>query len=129
MFWKFYILVILIPEYFQVKCFQGCLFIFGNLGFDFPRFWKCHRHYNARVFKFFFNWNIVDLQCCISFGVQHIDSVINTHIYIYIYIPFFRLFSVIGYYRYWKRFHVLYSRSLWVICVTHSSVYLLFPDS
>ena len=45
-------------------------------------------------FNFIFYWNIVDLQCCISSGVQQSD-----YLHIYIYASFFRFFSYIGYYR------------------------------
>lgn len=37
MFWKFYVVLIIIPEYFQGKCFRWCLFAFRNLGFVFRR--------------------------------------------------------------------------------------------
>ena len=41
-----------------------------------------------------FYLSIIDLQCCVS-GVQQSDSVI--HLYMYLF--FFRLFSIIGYYK------------------------------
>ena len=44
------------------------------------------------LLKFFLNWSIVELQCCVSFSTVH-------QLYIYIYPLFFKLFSHIGHYR------------------------------
>ena len=48
----------------------------------------------------FFYWSLVDLQCCVSFRCT---ANCHLHIYVYIfillYILFFRLFSLIGYYK------------------------------
>ena len=44
---------------------------------------------------FILYWSIVELQCCVSFGVQQSDLVIHIHV-IY---SFFRFLSHIGYYR------------------------------
>ena len=46
---------------------------------------------------FFFNWNIVDLECSISFGVQQSESVLHIHVATLFF--FLRFFSHIGYYR------------------------------
>ena len=57
-------------------------------------------------FFFFFNWRIVDLQCCVS-DVQKIDSVTiyidnkpkQSHCECYMYVSFFTLFFITGYYK------------------------------
>ena len=38
-----------------------------------------HKVYKTFHLKSFY-WHIVDLQCCISFGVQQSDTVIHTHV-------------------------------------------------
>ena len=48
---------------------------------------------------------------------------------IHIYILFFKLFSLIGYYRILSRVPVLYSLSLLIIYFICSSVYMLIPHS
>ena len=57
------------------------------------------------IFIIFFYGSIVDLQCCISFRCTANDSVISGVQYVqqmiqlYIYVLFFRFFSLIGSYR------------------------------
>ena len=77
---------------------------------------------------FFFKLSIVDLQCHVSFRCR---AVIQLHmcvcVYIcimYIYVIFFRFFSLIGYCTILSRVPELYSRSLLFICLTYSRVYL-----
>ena len=70
-------------------------------------------------FNLFFKWSIVYLQYfrytakCFS----------------YICIFFFKFFSIIGHYRYWIEFPVLYSRSFLFFCFIYSSMYLSVPSS
>ena len=76
-------------------------------------------------------WSIVNLQCCVSSGVQQSESVVRIHTYthtdIYIYIhSFLHFFS---HTENWIKFPVLYSRSLLVIYFIYSSVYMSIPIS
>ena len=59
-------------------------------------------HCPSRTFLFFpfinfFNWSVVDLECCVSFRCT-VKWFSHTYIYTHIYInlSFFRLFSIIG---------------------------------
>ena len=75
---------------------------------------------------FFFNWSIVDLQCCISFSCTA-----KWFSYIFFFnIFFFRFFSHIGYYKILSIVPcALYSRSMLVIYFIYNSVYMLIPNS
>ena len=55
------------------------------------------------------------------------NSQLDLVIYQYVYINFFRLFSIIDYY--WVQFPVPYSRSLLFTYFIYSSVYILIPNS
>ena len=83
---------------------------------------------------FFFNWSIVDLQCCVNFrctaqSFSYVYVCIYVCVCLYIYAFFFRFFSLIGYYKILRSFPVLYDRSLLVIYFIYSSVYMLIPNS
>ena len=66
----------------------------------------------------FFNGSIVDLQYCISF--RYIAKQFS-------YIYFFRLYSIIGYYKKLNMVPCLYSKSFLFICFMYSSLYLFIP--
>ena len=78
--------------------------------------------------KIFTNWNVVDLQCCVSLRyIAKWFSYIIFYIYIYF---FFILFSIIYYY---KELNIvpydLHSRSLAIIYYTYNSVHPWIPNS
>ena len=53
-----------------------------------------------------------------------------TRMYIfYIFVFFFRLFSIVGYYKIFNIVPILYSKSLLFIYFTYGSVYMLIPNS
>ena len=73
-----------------------------------------------------FYWNMVDLQCWISFRYTEI-WISYTYTYIH---PFFKFFSHIGHYRVLSvYFPVVYIRSLLLIYSIYSSVYISIPTS
>ena len=79
------------------------------------------------------NWGIVDLQCCVSF--RHITMLFISicicvfmlkYVFIFIQMLFlYRLLSNIEY----SSLCYIYNRSLLFICLIHSSIYMLLPDS
>ena len=79
--------------------------------------WKC-------VYFNFFYWNVAYWQCCDSFkwtmkGFSHTYTCIQCSSNS----PPIQTST-----KYWVEFHVLYSRSLWVIHLKYNSVYMLIPN-
>ena len=99
---------------------EGKLFSFKRI---FPRAFHllCLKNY-----LFIYYWSLVGLQCFVSFRCT---AKWFREIHIFIYLFFFRFFSLIGYYKIWSRVLVLYSMSLLVIYFIYSSVYMLIPHS
>ena len=61
-------------------------------------------------------------------GVRQSDSVISTHIYMYIH-SFFRFFSIMGYYKILITFPVLYNKPFLFIYFIYNHIYLLISNS
>ena len=71
-------------------------------------------------FLYNFYWDIVDLQCCVSFRCTA-KWISYTYTYIHSFLDSFPIEAIT---EYWVEFPVLYSRSILVICFIYSSVYM-----
>ena len=92
-----------------------------------------------KYFKFFKNWNIADLQCCVSFRYTakwfsfmcvYIYIYIYTHIYIYTYIYIFSSFQILRLFIFVLKNRCMFSFSwYWMHVAQHACFSILFYPS